>query len=29
LSKKYEKDLGGIFYIQTQYKPYGGASAAQ
>ncbi len=27
LSKKYEKDLGGIFYIEKSYKPYGGAAA--
>lgn len=29
LSNQYKKDLGGIFYIPTQYKPFGGTSAAQ
>jgi ABC-type amino acid transport substrate-binding protein len=27
LSKKYKSDLGGIFFIDKQYKPYGGPNA--
>lgn len=27
LSKKYKDDLGGIFFIEKEYKPYGGPNA--